>query len=210
LVTEDSMPRAFRDEERKLIRGRLIDAGKRLINRAGTKGLTVDDAARDARISKGSFYSFFPSREDYLLSVFESWEEQYRGALFRDVLESPGSPTERLQRFFLGAIALIEREPGLARLGYGEIERIKEALPPGRIAAHQAADGRAMSEAIAAWIAGGIIDPAAVGALPGIAAALFAIALHKDDFPEGSFEPTARILAEALARRLAPAEGGVS
>jgi len=201
------MPRAFHDEERKSIRSRLIAAGKRLINRAGAKGLTVDEAAREAGISKGSFYSFFPSREDFILTVFESWEEQYRGALLSEVLEGSGSPVERLQRFFLGAIALIEREPGLSRLGYREIERIKEALPPGRIAAHQAADARAMGEAIAAWIAGGIIDSAAVGALPGIAAALFAIAMHKEDFPEGSFEPTSRILAEALARRLAPASG---
>lgn len=204
------MPRAFHDEERRLIRARLLEAGKRLINRAGAKGLTIDDAAREAGISKGSFYSFFPSREDFVLTVFESWEEQYRGALFREVIEGPGSPAERLERFFLGAIALIEREPGLARLGYGEIERIKEALPPERIAAHQAADGRAMAEAVSAWIAAGILDPGAVAALPGLAAALFAVAIHKEDFPAGSFEPAAKLLAQALALRLAPREGGGS
>ena len=160
-------------------------------------------AAREAGISKGSFYSFFPSREDFILSVFEAWEAEHRGALLRTVLEGEGTAAERLERFFLGAISLIEREPGLARLGYGEIERIIEALPAERVARHQAADGKVLAEAIEAWIDRGIIAQTDAAALPGIAAALFAIAIHKDDFPEGSFQATSRLLAESLARRLA-------
>jgi hypothetical protein len=38
--------------------------------------------------------------------------------------------------------------------------------------------------------------------LQGLAAALFSIAVHRDDFPAGSFEPTVRLLAEALALRI--------
>ena len=197
------MPRAFHDEERRLIHARLIEAGKKLINRGSTRNLTVDAAAQEAGISKGSFYSFFPSREDFILSVFESWEDQYRTALLKAVIEGPGSPRERLEAFFHGSFEILEREPGLAALGSGEIERIKEGIPPERLAAHQASDSRVLDEALSDWARLGIIDPAALPALPGIAAALFAIAIHREDFPAGSFGPTTRLLAEALAMRVA-------
>lgn len=209
------MPRAFNESERGRIRARLIEAGKRAINRAGIKSLVVDDVARDAGISKGSFYSFFPSREDFILSVFEAWETQYRGELLRRISESAGSARERMTDFFLGAFEMIEKEPGLTSLGMREVERLVEALPPERVAAHQANDNRVLEEAFSAWAKQGLIDMGALAGLPGIPAALFSIALHQDDFPPGSYGPAVRLIAEALAMRItAPgpspegAEGG--
>jgi AcrR family transcriptional regulator len=196
------MPRAFTVLERTKIRERLINAGKNFINRAGMRLLVVDDIAREAGISKGSFYSFFPSREDFILSVFETWEKEYRSSLLADIVEGVGSPRERLERFFLEAFALIEREPGLARLGMGEIMQIMEGLPPERMAAHKEADSRAMQAAISAWVEKGIVSAEDVPALGGILASLFAIAIHRKDYPEGSYEPAIRLIAEGLAMRL--------
>lgn len=79
------MPRAFTDTGRARIRDRLVAAGKKAINRSGMRLLVVDDIARETGISKGSFHSFFPSREDFVLSVFESRESEYRGALLAEV-----------------------------------------------------------------------------------------------------------------------------
>jgi AcrR family transcriptional regulator len=203
------MPRAFTEIERTRIRERLIAAGKKTINRSGVRLLVVDDISREAGVSKGSFYSFFPSREDFILSVLESWESEYRGALLAEIAAGRGTVRERLTRFFLGAFETLEREPGLAKLSFGEIERLMDALPPERIAAHKAADERAMESAFTLWAQGGFIDSAAMATLAGLVPALFAIALHKADFPPGSFEPTIKIIAEALAMRLAPEpEGG--
>jgi AcrR family transcriptional regulator len=201
------MPRAFSDTERTKIRDRLIKAGKSFLNRAGIRLLVVDDIAREAGISKGSFYSFFPSREDFILTVLESWESEYRGSLFADVLEGDGSPRVRLERFFLRAFALIEREPGLARIGTGEIEMLMEKLPAERVAAHQEADRKALESAIRAWIVAGLVREDAVPALGGLMSAFFSIALRRKDFPEGSYEPTIRLIAEALAIRLT-SQGG--
>lgn len=203
------MPRAFTDKERARIRERLITAGKNTINRSGARLLVVDDISREAGVSKGSFYSFFISKEDFILSVYESWESEYRGALLAEISAGSGTARERLGRFFLGAFEILEREPGLAKLSFGEIERLMDALPPERIAAHKAADEKAMEAAFTQWARGGFIDPAGLATLAGLVPALFAIALHKADFPPGSFEPTVKIIAEALAMRLAPEpEGG--
>jgi AcrR family transcriptional regulator len=196
------MPRAFTELERAKIRDRLVRAGKSFINRAGLRLLVVDDIAREAGISKGSFYSFFPSREDFILSVLESWEREYRGSLFADVLEGDGSPRARLERFFLQAFALIEKEPGLARIGTSEIELLMEKLPVERVAAHQEADGQALKSAIQAWIGTGLVREEDLPALEGVMSALFSIAIRRKDFPAGRYEPTIRLISEALAIRL--------
>jgi AcrR family transcriptional regulator len=197
------MPRRFTELERKKIRERLILAGKGIINRAGTRLLVVDDVAREAGISKGSFYTFYPSREDFILSVFEAWEEEYRSSLLADVVEGEGSPKERLERFFLEAFSLIEREPGLAKLGMGEIALLMESLPPERLAAHQKADSETLEAVMGLWVEKGIVSKEDVPALGGIFMSLFAIAIQREVFPEGSYESAIRLIAEALANRLA-------
>lgn len=204
------MPKAFSDAERERIEARLIAAGKRLINRVGLRLLAVDDVVREAGISKGSFYSFFPSREEFILSVFESWEEEYRGALIREISEGSGTARERLERFFVGAFELLDREPGMARLGMRELQQIIDRLPPERLASHQAEDNRVLAETFGRWVAEGLLDGGLLDALRGIVPALFAIAVHREDFPSGSYEPAVRLIAEALAMRIAAGEGGGS
>ena len=193
------MPRAFTPEEREKIESRLIAAGKRLINKAGIRFLVVDDIAREAGISKGSFYSFHPSREEFILAVFESWEKEHRGALIRDVVDGEGSVREKLERFFIGAFRILEKEPGLATLGVKDIQMIMERLPPERIEAHKAADDRALAEAFGGRAGMERFPPTLLSALQGLAPALFAIALHREEFPP----ETVRLLSEALAARIA-------
>jgi len=197
------VPKAFTEPDRARIRAKLIAAGKRILNAAGIRLLVVDDVAREAGISKGSFYSFYPSREEFILSVFESWETEYRGALIREVTNGIGTPRERIERFFLGAFEILERQPGLARLGMKDIQTIIERLPPERIAAHQAEDNRVLEETFGKWMSEGVVDSGAATALRGLVPALFSIAMHKEDFPPDSYHPTVKLIAQALAMRIA-------
>lgn len=199
------MPRAFNDQERERIRARLMAAGRRLIDTVGIRHLVVDDAAREAGISKGSFYLFFPSREDFILSVFESWETEYRGELIRQITEGEGTPRQRIERFILGAFNILEREPGLARIGPREIQVLIDRLPAERIRAHQAADNRVLEETFGRWVTGGLLAPGLQDAFRGMVPALFAIAMHREDFPKGTYGPAVKLIAEALAMRIAAA-----
>jgi AcrR family transcriptional regulator len=201
------MPKAFSETERARIKAKLIAAGKRLINQAGLRHLVVDDVAREGGISKGSFYSFYPSREEFILSVFESWEAEYRGALIREVVEGKGTARERIERFFLGTFNILEREPGLAHIGMKEIQTVIERLPPERIQAHQAADNRVLEETFGRLVAQGLLTPEIVAAFRGLVPAMFSIAMHKGDFPSGSYQPAVKLIAEALALRIASGAG---
>lgn len=196
------MPKAFSEEERGRIRGRLIGAGRRWLSKVGVRFLSIDDVVKDAGISKGSFYSFFPSKEDFILSVLESWEEEHRGALLRDLVEGTGTARDRLERFFLGTLKIMEKEPGLAGLGFRDVELLLERLPPERVAAHQEADHRVLESAVAAWAAR---DPGAASyaeAIQGLVPAFFVLAMHQGDFPADSYGPTVRLMAEAVAEKL--------
>ncbi len=139
------MPRAFKEAERSLIKSKLIAAGKRLINSAGVRLLVVDDVAREAGISKGSFYSFFPFPRGFhpvrprVLGGGIPGSADTRGRL-----KAQGPARERIERFFMGTFEILSREPGLARLGMRDIQPILERLPPERIAAHQAADNKVL------------------------------------------------------------------
>jgi AcrR family transcriptional regulator len=163
------MPKAFSETEREAIRAKLIEVGKRIINQASIRLLLVDYVAREAGISKGSFYSFHPSREDFILSVFESWETEYRGALIREVGDGGGTPRER-------------------------------------IAVNQAEDNRVLAETFGRWAAEGLLGKGVTEAFRGLVPALFSIAMHREDFPPGSYQPAVRLIAEALAMRIASGE----
>lgn len=197
------MPRAFSEHERVLLRDRLLETGKKLINRQGSRNLTVDEVARETGIAKGSFYSFFPSREDFILSVFEAWETHYRHSLLKRVMEKADRPREALEDLFTEAFALLEKEPGLAMLGFREVDLLKEKLPPERIALHQAKDGAVLEETLGSWVGAGILDARDLPALEGIFMSIFVLAMHREDFREGSWEAAVGLISQALAMRLA-------
>lgn len=201
------MPKAFNDSERTKIQARLLAAGRKILNRAGVRHVVIDDVAREAGISKGSFYSFYPSREEFILSVLESWEAEYRGELVREITEGSGTYRERLERFFLGAFEIFDREPGLARLGINEIRAITDRLPAERLAAHQAADNRMLAEVFQKWSADGLLPASLLEAFWGLVPAMFSVAIHREDFPQGTYTPAVKLIAEALAMKIA-AEGG--
>lgn len=64
------MPKAFTDIEKEHIRNRLKEKGTELFTKYGIKKTTVDDLVKLTGISKGSFFSFFSSKEELFFTVF--------------------------------------------------------------------------------------------------------------------------------------------
>lgn len=202
------MPRAFDPGERERILSLLVAAGKKLVNQKGLRSVTVAEAAREAGIAKGSFYAFFPSREDFLLTVLESWEQEFRTQLLEELASGPGGRTERWLRFFHGALAILDREPGLTRLGTADVQMFLQRLPPERVEAHRREDARVLEQTLGRMLASGTLDPRDAPAFPGITMALFAMVAFRDQFPPGGFDPAAQLMAEALALRFSHSSPG--
>lgn len=65
------MPTAFTAEQQESIREELFLKGIQLIRRLGVKRTTVEKLTRECGIAKGSFYLFYPSKEEYLMALAE-------------------------------------------------------------------------------------------------------------------------------------------
>jgi hypothetical protein len=89
-----------------------------------------------------------------------------------------------------------------------EIQTVIERLPPERIQAHQANDNRILEETFGRLVTKGLLTPDIVAAFRGLVPALFSIAMHKGDFPPGSYQPAVKLIAEALALRIASGPAG--
>lgn len=71
------MPRTPGDriEQRKLTRGKLIDAALRLFSTSGYEHATVDDISQTAGFSKGAYYFHFSTKDDMLLEILRMWTD---------------------------------------------------------------------------------------------------------------------------------------
>jgi AcrR family transcriptional regulator len=66
------MPKVISAEERELIKQALQRAASSLIRTKGLRNITVDDMVKAAGIAKGSFYSYYKSKEELLYEVFSN------------------------------------------------------------------------------------------------------------------------------------------
>lgn len=81
-------------------RQRLLDTACREFARVGAQAIGVDELCRLAGINKGSFYHFFPSKTDLLLSCLEVSWEHLRADVFEPAFAPDLSPKERIGAFF--------------------------------------------------------------------------------------------------------------
>ncbi|WP_028066691.1 TetR/AcrR family transcriptional regulator [Solirubrobacter soli] len=82
------------------VRDALLEAGGRLFHERGYNGAGVKEIVDSAGVPKGSFYSYFDSKETLLVDVVERyWDdvEARHGALLHD---DAVPPLERVSRFF--------------------------------------------------------------------------------------------------------------
>jgi len=70
------MPKGFTIEEKKIIKNNLIEKGAEFFGIYGLKKTNVEDITNAAGIAKGSFYSFYNSKEELFLDVLTQAEEK--------------------------------------------------------------------------------------------------------------------------------------
>ena len=89
-------------------RERLLAAGAQLLSQRPYSSVGVAEICAAAGVPKGSFYYFFPSKQDLALAVIdEHWERQR--AQWAQILGGPGSTVERVHAVFT-ASAQVQRE----------------------------------------------------------------------------------------------------
>ncbi len=103
------MPRTFSETDRRVIRQALTEAGRESFLRFGLRKTSVEQLARTVGIAKGSFYSFFDSKEDLCAAIFEQDEAQRYSALDAILAES-SDPRQTLRSLMRLALDFVHRD----------------------------------------------------------------------------------------------------
>ena len=193
------MPRAFTDTERDAIRGRLLAAGQDLFARRGIRATTVEQLARTAGISKGSFYFFYPSKEALFFAIVEDVETAMQARLEGEVAEAPQDAIRLLLRASLQAR---EENPLFDVATSEEALGVMRTMSPDEQAAFLRRDIE-MTEAIAAHLAAaGVTLTATPEVLAGLLRAMVFVGMHREDIGAGMAPAVEDFLVDALSAAL--------
>jgi AcrR family transcriptional regulator len=134
------MPKAFTEQEKELIRKRLLEQGHKQFSAYGLRKANIEELAEAAGISKGAFYLFYASKEALFLDVVEQVEHRFRQELFA-MVDLPGSsPRARLFAILHKGFRLVKAIPLLQFLTGSDYDLLFRRLPPERLQEHLAND----------------------------------------------------------------------
>jgi AcrR family transcriptional regulator len=134
------MPKAFTEQEKELIRKRLLEQGYKQFSAYGLRKTNIEELAEAAGISKGAFYLFYASKEALFMDVVEQVEQRFRQELFA-MVDLPGpSPRARLFAILHKAFRLVKAIPLLQFLTGTDYDLLFRRLPPEILQEHLAND----------------------------------------------------------------------
>src|SRR6266508_5619818 len=92
-------------------RERILGAAERIFARRGFFHARVSEIAREAGVADGTIYLYFKSKDELLISLFESRMERVTTALAAVVEEAGPAPRDRLIAFLHTYVALVADNP---------------------------------------------------------------------------------------------------
>lgn len=136
------MPR-FSDTEKEMIRQKMMQEGERLFTSYGLKKVSIDEIVRATGIAKGSFYSFYPSKEHLYMHIagelqLKMWREMEEFLNKNRALP----PRELCKQCFLWMFQGLQRYPMLRQVDRETADYLYRKLPPEVIEAHTQDDSQ--------------------------------------------------------------------
>ncbi len=97
-------------------RGRILAAAERVFAKRGFFAARVSEIAKDAGVADGTIYLYFKSKDDVLISLFESRMKQVNEVLREAVAAEAGPPLDQLRAFIRAYLRLVHDEPAAAEV----------------------------------------------------------------------------------------------
>jgi AcrR family transcriptional regulator len=142
------MPKAFTEQEKELIRKRLLEQGHKQFSAYGLRKTNIEELAEAAGISKGAFYLFYASKEALFMDVVEQVEQRFRQELFA-MVDLPGpSPRARMFALLHHAFHRVKTIPLLQFLTGSDYDLLFRRVPPETFQEHVAHDRAFINELI--------------------------------------------------------------
>jgi TetR/AcrR family transcriptional regulator, fatty acid metabolism regulator protein len=98
-------------------RARILASAERVFAKRGFFAARVSEIAKDAGVADGTIYLYFKSKDDILISLFESRMEQVNRTLRDAIADVPASkPADQLRAFIRAYLKLVQDEPAAAEV----------------------------------------------------------------------------------------------
>lgn len=118
-------------------RERIMAAAVRCVERTGVRGVSVEDVAAEAGVSRTTVYRYFPGGRSQLVEETATWEvARFWRRLAVAVAELPTLEDRLVEGLVLGA-GMIRRSRVMANLLEPDIEELHSALRPTETLVHQ-------------------------------------------------------------------------
>ncbi len=194
-----AVPKAFTEDEKELIAGRLAEQGYRLFSTYGFKKTTIEEVAEAARISKGTFYNFYESKEALFMDVVELAEQDYRREILTAV-DLPGpSPRARLVAVLQKAFELLKTAPVLQFFTSSDYDLLFRRIPAEKLQQHLASDQVFFQEFATCCLNAGIPIRVQPEEISGLLYPLVLASMHGDDLGQSNVQGNLDVLLELVA-----------
>lgn len=181
------MPAAFSHIEEERIRELLLAAGRKLFSQFGIRKTTLDALTAEAGIAKGSFYRFFPSKEELYMSIIEEEERRIHAELLGRS-ESCGTVDDLIDLAAALYRKAMESRVILKLITGDEYGYLVRKLPPERLELHQANDAEVETLFVGLIEKYGFSLNVRPEILSSMLRGLFLMTLHKQEVGAENFE----------------------
>ncbi len=197
------MAKFFSDHEKKIIRDALMEKGREQFSRYGLKKTSIEELCLAVSISKGSFYAFFPSKEDLYLDLCQNELDTSKTRLAEEIHRRLPLTKKILKQFLLDSLDEFESKPLLRQLldKENQIYLLRKA-PRARMKTHTEQASNWMLSLIHEWQRENTLVDRRPEVIAAVLRSFFFLVRHKDELGEDIFSETTELLAESIAAGL--------
>ena len=196
------MPKHFDPTQRNIIHQKLLEAGRDCWEHFGIRRTRVDDLAKAAGISKGTFYSFFPCKELLFMEILESSHNEIKTQLIASLSTHAGSPQQRFTHALIQTYRETRNHPWLVRLlkDKDEYTHLVRSLPPEKVDFHIGGDDWDTEQLLGAL--GVDAEQVDVKSISAALRALFTMLLHESEIGPDQMDAAFELLLKGLASQI--------
>lgn len=193
------MAKGFSEQEKEAIQQKLMDAAEECWGRYGLKKTSVDELVNMAKISKGSFYLFYPSKEHLFMDVFDRIDKRIKGEMFQALQNTSGSKKEIFSSVISRLFKEAQKTPWILNMYEGDLELLMRKLPPELIGKHLNNDDSAAVELLK-FLELQSVDSHKI--ISGVFRGIFLLLLHKQEVGADIFEEVINFIIDAVITKL--------
>ncbi|HPO49561.1 MAG TPA: TetR/AcrR family transcriptional regulator [Spirochaetota bacterium] len=196
------MPKGFTEKEKILIRARLLEKGRELFTRFGLKKTSVGEITKLSGISKGAFYLFYETKEEFFFEILEKLEDEMRRNFDIEKLIRATSKRDFFRDYLRSTFKYFEEKEILNLFTSEDMQIIIRKIPAEKIENHIKNDNDFNFRVIESLKKYANMRSCDDSALIGMFKSLFFIFIHKNEIGGSIFDKTVDLYIDMIVSYL--------